>query len=293
MPLIPQDQLTGPQFGSIGIAGAPKTGKTQSLWTLHRFLKNHKLPTRMAIFDLDEDGAEPLIRIARDGVRDEKRNLLYAGGWSNDLDVYRYNVKGNKINPAEVPTRTRIPTEMFINESAALYDRLDSVTGRWKPSMELGAVVCDSMTALNERWFDYVMTARHKEVGGTKAAGNEITFNEWTMIKSKILETVRSFKALPCYSVFMFHEILLQEEVPGPKPEDTKTTGMMYWVPKVTGDLTTTIQKEFSVFVHSTVKDGKYLWIAQPTSRIRSVGSRGKELMPTEVGQDFENILTV
>jgi AAA domain-containing protein len=276
-PLVPSDQLAGPQFGSIAIVGAPKTGKTQSLATLHAFLVRHKLCPRMAIFDLDEDGAEPLIRIAN------------KEGWINDLEVYRYNVRGSRIANKELPDRVRAPTESFINEFSSLYDRIDSRTGGWSEGKALGAVIIDSMTALNERWFDFVLAIRRKEVGGE---GNQaITFNEWTMVKSKLLETVRSAKALPCYSVFIFHEILLQEEVSGPKPGDTKTTGNMLWVPKVTGDLTTTIQKEFSAVVHS--RGGDWKWITRPTDRIRSVGSRSKAEMPAEVGQDFENILSV
>jgi nitrogen fixation protein len=275
MPLIPVDQLAGPQFGSIAIVGAPKTGKTQSLATLHAFLVRHKLCPRMAIFDLDEDGAEPLIRIAN------------KEGWIGDLEVYRYNVRGNRIANKELPDRTRIPTETFINEFSGLYDRIDSRTGNWFEGKGLGAVIVDSMTALNERWFDFVLTIRHKEVGGEDKQA--ITFNEWTMVKSKILETVRSGKALPCYSVYIFHEILMQEEVSGPKATDIKTTGNLLWVPKVTGDLTTTIQKEFSTVVHTTTG---WKWITRPTDRIRSVGSRSKAEMPAEVPQDFENILT-
>ncbi len=275
-PLVPSDQLAGPTYGSIGIAGAPKTGKTYSLRTLRLFLLKKKLCPRIAIFDLDDDGADTLISLAN------------VEGWNTPeyLEVYRYNEKGRPIKQGQDAERSQIPTETFISDAAKLYDRLDPKTGKWLPGQELGAVVVDSMTALNERWVEFVGAVGHKTTG-------DFTWTEWRRTRDKILETVKSFKGLPCYSVFMFHEVLIQEEVPGPDPKaPAKTTGNMLWVPKIQGDLNVTIQKEFSVFVHSKVEGGdKYKWITQPTDRIRAIGSRNKTSMPKEVTQDFENIL--
>lgn len=274
MPLIPSDQLSGPSYGSIGIAGAPKTGKTFSLRTLHAYLLKRGLCPRIALFDLDDDGADTIIAVAN------------KESWIQDLEVYRYNEKGRAIKQGADADRSAIPTEGFISDAAKLYDRLDPQTGLWLPGKELGAVCVDSMTALNERWVEFVGAVGHKTTG-------DFTWVEWRKTRDKILETIKSFKGLPCYSVFMFHEVLIQEEVPDPNPKlPAKGTGNMLWVPKIQGDLNTTVQKEFSVFVHSKVEGGnQYKWITQPTDRIRAIGSRNKVSMPKEVPQDFENIL--
>ena len=211
----------------------------------------------------------------------------------SDLTYHRYDTTGGAHHVAKKETRerTKVPMELFIDEYAALYDDLDARTGLWKPGKERGAIVVDSMSVVNERWFDFVLTLRHKELGGTEVLHNLVTFNEWMMVKEKIIETVRSGKALPCFSVFCFHEVQSQDEIPGPKASDTKTTGKVLWVPKIQGDLSTTIQKEFSVVVHTRCEGGKYEWITRPTDEIAAVGTRSRNLLGARVEQDFANIL--
>ena len=281
MPIVPADQLSAQIWGAIALIGRPFSGKTQSIATLHKYLVKHKLPTKIEVFDLDEQRDSPLIRIAK------------SEGWLNDLVVHRYDSTGgvHYIANKETRERSKIPTELFIQEYAALYDDLDTRTGLWQPGRERGAIVVDSMSVLNERWFDFVLQLRHKELGGTEKLNNLVTFNEWMMVKEKIVETVRSGKALPCFSIFCFHEVQAQDEIPGPKAQDTKTTGKILWVPKIQGDLCTTIQKEFSVCVHTRCINGKFEWITRPTEEIASVGTRSKNLLGATTEQDFANIL--
>ena len=114
----------------------------------------------MEIFDFDEQRDSPLIRIAT------------AEGWMFDLTYHRYDTTGGAHHVAKKETRerTKIPMELFIDEYAALYDDLDARTGLWKPGKERGAIVVDSMSVVNERWFDFVLTLRHKELGGTEVS---------------------------------------------------------------------------------------------------------------------------
>lgn len=286
MPLVPQDQLQGPTWSSIANIGRPKTGKTQSLRTMHDYLIRKKLPRRIEFFDWDEDGADTIIRIAK-----QERWNLDPTDPKCDLAVYRYNLRGTRLTNQDVRNRSKIPIEQFIQEFNGLYDDLDPKTGYWKEGKERGCVVLDSITALNERYFDFVLQMNHKEVGGTLESGANISFNEWTKVKEKMVEAIRGAKGLPCFSVCNFHEAFEQEEIPGPKPGDAKTTGRNIWTPAITGDLRITIQKEFSVVIHSRAVDDRYFWITRPTEEIRSVGSRNRDLLPETVLQDFANIL--
>lgn len=277
MSLVPQNQLVGPAFSSIAIIGPSKTGKTESIKTLHKFLVKHKLPTKIAHFDFDEDGAEPLIRVA-------KRE-----GWLADLLVYRYNVKGVRVKNAVVPDRATGPFEDFMKDLNTFYDNLDMITNAWKPGTEIGAMGLDSMTALQDRVIDFVWALRHKDIDGT--GDRAVSFNEWRMVQEKLVECVRSVKALPCYSYFCFHEDLRQEEITGPTPTSTVSTGKLFYVPMVTGQLAMKIAKEFSIVVHSTSEGGKYEWITRPDFQHRSVGSRGASELPARLPQDFDQLL--
>ena len=277
MPLVPQDQLSGPIWANIALIGRPKTGKTYSLKTLHDYLIRKNLPRKLVIFDWDEDGSSTLVRIA------QKEN------WLQDLEIYRYNLRGSRLSIQDHRNRTKMPIEQFIQEFNGLFDDLDPKTGQWIPGKERGAVIIDSMTALNERYFDYVLVMNHKEVGGRDTAA--ISYNEWTKTKEKMVEAVRGGKALPCYSVCCFHEALEQEEVPGPTAQDTKTTGRNIWTPAITGDLRVTIQKEFSIVVHSRAIDSSYQWLVKPSEEVRSVGSRLRDFDKPIISQDFANIL--
>lgn len=277
--LIPTEQLTKPDFCSILLIGPPKTGKTYSLATLRNVLVKRKLPTKIAFFDMDDDGSETFLRLAR------------AGGWIEDVELHRFDSPNKRIKVAIQPNRTTNPAMEFIGEFNALFDRIDNRTGTWSRD-PIGAVVIDSVTGLQDRFEDFVFSTRQREIGedGQRA----ITFNDWRLLAEKIIETYQCAKSLPCYFVLTAHVELRQEVIKGANASgtDAQTTGKMYEVPFVTGVLRDRIAKDFSVVLYSTPD---FKWVTRPSesARIRSAGTRGKDNLPAIVNQDFSLVLDI
>jgi len=298
MTLVPTDQLATPTFSSILLCGPPKCGKTASIATLHKVLRKRKLPTKIAFFDMDEDGAEPLLRLARSGyesVADALASRNRIDPWQSDIELHRFNLQGLRMRDAAQPKRTEEPAHAFINELNEYFDRLDSRTGTFKDK-SIGAIVVDSITGLTDIFEDFVFSFRGREIG--EEGQRAISFNDWRLLAEKVMEAYKSCKSLPCYSVFTTHVETRQEVIRGPSNQGTNQdmpTHQLYDVPLVTGQLRERIAKDFGVVLYTL---NNWKWRTRPggsdgAGRIRSAGSRGVNSLPTEIDQDFALVLDV
>jgi ABC-type glutathione transport system ATPase component len=146
MAQVPPDQLRSPaEFSSALIIGSSGTGKTASIATLHRVLRKRKLPTKIIYFDFDQDGAEPLLRLARAGYESMKDMLTKSNRidpWIDDIVLFRYYSKRRKMEDrSDAMTRVIAPhrdTALamdFIKDFNTIDDRCNFVSGLpvWKP----------------------------------------------------------------------------------------------------------------------------------------------------------------
>jgi hypothetical protein len=305
MPLIPNDQLAGPLFSSTLVIGPPKTGKSESTASLHRFLRLHNLPTKIAYFDLDGDGSEPLIRLAREGRELHSDKPKTVEPWTQDLMIYRYTLsrrtlvsKGNTPNMVDTayvpPVRDEKPAFAFMDDFNTLDMRLDPATGIWKQGQELGAIVFDPLNALQDFYEDFMFKLRKKEIGGTGLANSGIEWDDWRLIGEKTLGACMAAKAFPCYFVACVHEDIRTEKVHG---DPTKPSGGgSYIVPLLTYTLAFQISGKFSAIAYSLPN---FKWLMRPGAvpgtgiNLKSAGSRGRDSFPTEpIEQNFELILS-
>ncbi len=277
MALLTLDQMTAPQNLSIAIVGPPKTGKTESLATFWSVFEKTKQPNnKIVVFDLDEDGSVPVIRRGLDHQMKDK-------DWSieDHLAVHRFKRKaGEKLSTETSPNRWQDECADFMTEFNKYYDLVNSVTGDWKaPEHAPGLVAVDSMTALQDLFWNFILSKRNKEIGVGRGDGSSkgpVTFDEWNLLRGKLVETIRAAKGLPCHSVFVFHQDLRQEEVKGAlgKPDSDILTGAYFYVQMIVSQLAMSVLKEFSVVLTTMVQGGKYKWQVIPDDRHPSLGSR-------------------
>jgi hypothetical protein len=298
MPIIPIEQLTSPSWCSIANIGPPKSGKTACIGSLYAVLLKRGGPRKIAIFDLDEDGAEPLIRLSRTGRYYPTEKPFSHEVWLEDLIVHRYKrPMGERISDTLDTNRSYDELMDFIHESNSYQDWYGG--GSWLDvEHSLGAIVVDSMTALQEMLWDWLLKKRHRSVAGV--GGKWVEIQDWQILQEKVLESVKVIKSLPCYTIFNFHENLLMEEVRsnanisgegGSEEKAVRTTGEYYYLPWTLGQkLSYRIGKEFSVIVYSRSQYGQYTWITRPIAHIKSAGSRGRDDLPESVEQDYGKV---
>lgn len=287
------DQLL---YSSFLIIGPYKTGKTQSTATLH------KLKTRpwvqgkkLYYYDFDE-GCQPVIRVAK------REN------WADELKIFRYpRVGGEKIGENENVKRSSEPFKDFLTDINRLYDQLEPSGTRWKESFVADApyaIVVDSLTAIQDDILSFTLGLRHKELGNAAVDGRQ----EYGMQMGKIVETIRSVRALPCFVVWLAHEqtkmgtVKMPSAPPGASQQTKtdlapRTTGLIYKLPVVTGQLANQIGGEFGAVLFTTVNpitstQADYMWITRPDGgEIRGAGTRLKEGLPQQVKQDFNLVV--
>lgn len=301
MPILSMEEMLGPQNLSVGIVGAPKTGKTESLATLLKYFDRTKQPNRIIeLYDLDEDGSVSIIRKLGPKSSRNPDGLDRL----NQLRVHRFRRKaGEKIETAKdegiAPTRNPDDWFNFANEFNQLYDQIDTSTGKWrKPDEAPGAVVIDSMSALQEIAWDFVLAKRNKEIG---IDSRRIGFDEWNILRSKTESVIKAAKGLPCVSIFLFHLDYKQEEAGKHQRitdkgqvilEPIYVEGSYHHVPFIVGQLAHSIMKNFGVCLESSYRMGRYQWKVVPDDRSQTIGSRAYAKFGQQfIDQDFDLVL--
>lgn len=299
MPQIPKDQLSGPQFSSFLIVGPSKTGKTESIASLHRVLRLQRLPTKMLIFDFDEDGYIPIWRLAREGRERHTDRINAVPPWVDDIEVFNYHKAIKKLRENDAaPARSRTPMDDFMAEFNQIDGWLDPKTQLWKPGKEVGAIIFDSLTSLKSYYESFVWLLRGKEIG-VETKGGSITWQDWDLVGQKIRDAYQTAKQFPCYFVATAHEDTRQELIHGsarsagpgqPATPPQPIQGAVWAVPMLTYSLSLSAAGDFGCVVHSTVDR---TWIGRPGGRIRSAGSRLKDLPDGPIEQDFSNLIQI
>jgi hypothetical protein len=290
MALVPTEQLSAPAFSSTLIIGSSGTGKTASIGTLHRYLRQHKLPTTIVYFDFDQDGAEPVLRMARDGyesIDDMKRKVARIEPWLGDLVLYRYYTKNRRMADQVAPHRDRELVLEFLKDFNTLDNRCEPGQPiRWKPDQAIGAIIYDPLTTIQEMYEDFIWKTRGKEFG--ELGTNGITFTDWNLLGEKVRDAYKLAKVFPCYFVAMAHLDQRLEDVRVPEGQQKITTGKWFYTAALVKAVSMTIQKDFSTTVFTT-EDFK--WIVKPNEHNRGARARGKDFTTDKVDQDFANIL--
>lgn len=304
MPQLTPDQLAAPQYGSVLIVSPSKRGKSISICSLHRVLRLLGMSTKMHWFDFDEDGADVVIRMAKEGRERYKDPVGTVPSWLDDLSIYRYHKAGRQIGNVGMgplkepaPNRSKKPIEDFISDFNQMDARLDPRTGAWKPGQEIGAIVLDSLTTLMHMYTDFVWLSRGKEIGGQLAQA--VTWQDWDLVGQNIRDVYRTAKTFPCFVVATAHEDIRQELIKGsakapgpgqPAQAAAQVQGATWAVPMLTYGLSLSVAGDFGCCIHI---DENRKWIGQPSDKIRSAGSRLKDLPEGPFEPDFENIITI
>lgn len=285
--LVKQELLSSPQFSSILEIGPGGSGKTMALGSIHKVLRQRGLPTRIAIFDFDDDGAEPILRLAREGREWYGDKPGTVPPWIEDVILYRYQIKRRRLDPGKVgPSRDKNLAIDFMNDFNKLdEDRMDARTGTWREGQELGAIIFDSLTGLSELFEDYVWQSRNRELGedGAKA----VTWTEWNLLGENIRNAYMTAKGFPCYFLATAHIDAREEEVRSPQTRQapsgnsnaTLTTGNWRYVALLTKTLAMRIGKDFSVTLFNTADK---TWRTQSSTKehIEGIRSRGRDNLP-------------
>lgn len=269
------DDITSLLYTNFLIVGPPKTGKTQSCATLHKLRKRPWVKgTTLHVHDFD-NGCQPIIRRA---TRE---------GWANELRIFRYP---RPLTEAKFKN-TGTPDDATVRRSKENYlDFITYVNNIYDNPGDLNApyaIVVDSLTVLSDHILGYVLALRGKDLGRPGVDGRQ----EYGLQMGKIVETIRSLRELPCFTIVLAHEQNEMETVGGTDPKNPMPTGRVYTLPLVTGKLAFSLGEEFGGVFHTAVENGKYQWIASPTANIRSAGTRLKEGLPARIDQDFDLIV--
>ena len=253
---------------NILVWGPPVHGKTYSLHTLAAYLKQNELGP-IHLYDLDRK-CESLVKKARtEGTMDHVRV------WQLPLRP------ASKISTTERTQKHDLYLE-FIKAINLYYEYVDPRTGGWKDTYENppGAIVVDSLTALQEIILTFVLKLSGHDIGdkGTDAR------QDFGKQMGKIMETIQSLKALPCIFVCTAHEQTEKDDV----------VGGIFTLPKVTGKLSHYIAGEFNSVLYTTTKNSagktEYKWLVRPKNRIKSAGSTHSDTLPDEIPQDFREL---
>ena len=284
------DQILSLLYTNFLVVGPPKTGKTQSTTTLRKLKSRPWVQgKKLYYYDFDE-GMQPVIRIA---VRDK---------WADEIVPFRYaQVGGDRISRDAIPQRSPERFTDFLSDINRLYDHVTSDGKRWKDDFidqAPYAIVVDSLTVIQFDILNFTLSLRHKELGDEKVHGGA----EYGFQMGKIVETIRSIKKLPCFSVWLAHEqtkmgtVKMPTPPPRGNPINPVTTGIISKLPVVTGTLAETIGGEFGAVLFTKIEPvtsttAKYLWETRPNGEIRSAGSRLKENLDALIPQDFNLVV--
>jgi hypothetical protein len=303
MPQIPMDQLHGPQYFSILLVGPSKTGKTESIASLHYVLRMIKKvkpsqSTKMMIFDFDGDGFLPIWRLAKEGRERHTDKINATEPWIDDLMVFTYtNTEGKLRERDAAPHRPKKPIDDFHDDFNQIDNWVDHKTGLWKDGMGVGAIIFDSLTSLMHMYESYIWATRQKEIG--LSGPGAITWQDWALVGERVRAAYQAAKYFPCFFVATAHEDTRQELIHGsakapgpgqPAQPPAPIPGAVWAVPMLTYSLSLSAAGDYGCVVHSTV-DRK--WVGRPGGRIRSAGSRLKDLPDGEFEANFENVISI
>lgn len=289
--LISADKLSAPTFSSTLIIGSSGTGKTSCIGTLHRVLRKKNLPTKIIYFDFDQDGAEPVLRLARAGyesIPDMIARQNRIDPWIEDVILYRYYTKRRTMTDGVAPHRDVKLVEEFIKDFNTIDSRIDPHTNNWKPGQEIGAIINDPLTSVQEIYEDFIWTLRNKELGASGT--NSIQWVDWNLLGEKVLDVIKLTKVFPCFYVATAHLDQRLEDVRVPEGQQKLTTGKWFYTAALVKALAMTIQKNFSTTLFTTEQ---YKWRLQNDEHHRGARARGKDNLPPLVEPDFANILDV
>jgi hypothetical protein len=253
------------------IVGPPFTGKTWSLWTLAKYLRDKKLG-KLHHFDLDFK-AESLIT----AIQKNDPSLL------DHVVIHRLGVNKTIQAAGGRIERSRDEYDDFRNDYNKFWPMVDGKTGQWKSDVEApGAIIVDSLTAFG----DIVMAAVLAEVGHDLNAPKTDARDDYGRQMGNIKKVIVNLKSLPCITGWIAHDQLIQYGA----------QGQMMSLPAITGKLAGQLAAMFNYVLYSTVQtinDKKvYNWQVQPDGFVRSAGVTSKFDLPTFVPQDFVKIFS-
>ena len=263
MKLTLQD-LKGEQklYSSVLVYGPPKTGKTRSCSTAKR---------PIWYWDLNR-GVEPLVRVAK------------TEGWKeDDLVVYRYLPPGgDKVALTVNRPRGRDVYLEVMKDFNVLYDHMDLKTNKWKENLPFrppATIVFDGIEDFQEIVLDFVLNVAGHELGDKKTDARD----DYGNAMDKVEECIVSTQGLPCDSIWITHESVMQDE----------TTGQIRSDPYIVGKkLPQRIGRHFGAVLYSSFKaPDKYVWYVKPQGYVKVAGSRGREFKEGEVNQNFKDVL--
>ena len=243
--------------------GPPMAGKTYSLITL---IEAGYYPLHLHDFD---GKCQSLLRVAKE------KGLL------DKIVVFRYSSPvGDRVKDSEYPGRHGGTFLDFLKVHNAYYDNIDIKTGQWKdPTIAPLAIAYDTLTTFSSIALEFVLAS----VGHDLGAKNTDARSDYGKQMAKILEAVRSSKALPCITVWNAHEKFDKDEL----------LGKTRCEPLATGQLSSYLAREFNAVLYSQVvgsaasKTGaRYEWLTKPQGWITQAGSTESDL-PIVIPQDW------
>jgi len=254
--------------------------------------------TKIMIFDFDGDGFLPILRLAKEGRERQKDKPNATDPWVDDLVVFSYvNTTGKLREGDAAPNRPIAPINDFHKDFNQIDDWKSQNTGLWLPGRGVGAIVYDSLTSLMHMYESFVWNIRKKEIGLQGPAA--VSWQDWALVGERIRQAYNTAKAFPCFFVATAHEDVRQELIHGsakaagpgqPAQPPAQVPGAVWSVPMLTYSLSLSAAGDFGCVVHSTVDR---TWIGRAGGRIRSAGSRLKDLPEGEFEQDFENLIRI
>lgn len=260
-------QLTK-QRKAILVFGPPITGKTYSLWTLVKWLKEHNMG-KLHLFDMDHK-CESLVR-----KLDKEKLLEY-------LVVYQYSPTDKVGSGATQPGSK----DLFVGwqtDFNKYWDQVDPSTGAWKTSYKdaPGAIFIDSLTRFQEVVMEYIIATLGRPLGSPNTDARA----DYGKQMSKVMETVQSLKSLPCITGWLAHDQIERDEI----------IGKIVVLPNVTGKkLPSMLAKEFNCVLYSVVQqaDNKvsYKWQVVPQGWVQSAGVTSRDDLPMFVDQDYSKV---
>jgi len=253
---------------AILVFGPPITGKTYSLWTLVRWLKQNNLG-KLHLFDLDRK-CESLVR-----KLDKEKLLDY-------LLVYQYTPP-DKLGSGATQPGSKDLFVAFQNDYNKYWDNVEPNTGAWKSTYTdpPGAIFIDSLTRFQEIVMDYIISSLGRPLG----APNTDARADYGKQMQKVMEAVQSLKSLPCITGWLAHDQMEKDEI----------LGKIVVLPNVTGKkLPSMLAKEFNCVLYSVVQQvadkATYKWQVSPQGWVQSAGVTSRDDLPVFVEQDYAKV---
>lgn len=255
---------------SILLFGPPFTGKTRSLWTLAAYLKSRNLG-KLRLYDLDLK-CESLVEKCR------KEDLL------DQLEVVRLGVRDDLTGGTGRFGMNKSYFEAFQQDINSLHKQVDFATGKWKTTFQPpGAVILDSLSAYCDIAMQWVLGTLGHQLNAEKTDARD----DYGRAMSKIMETIKSVKSLPCITGWIAHAELMQSGL----------DGKIVRLPVVTGrKLAPQLAKEFNytIYCPPPIKvDNRdtYRWqVRGGENGVESAGTTGRDDLPTFIEPDFRKV---